>query len=146
MTGSLQAWVWILVVLVLGFGVFRRQKSQRRVLNRFFPEPKEEAAFGAVEEAEGTVETDEAEDWVDLAAFPMDHRWIQPFGVHRVTEKTARDRMGELIALLSEHGIPVRTGLAEESILQAEKVQVPRQHAEKARELLGRVPLQPKLL
>ena len=55
---------------------------------------------------EGAPDTDETENWVVLAVFPMEQRTIHPVGAQFVTRKTVRDHMYDLLTFRSSSDLP----------------------------------------
>ena len=87
----------------------------------------------------------ETPEWVDLMIFPMDHQRLHPIGAQFVTRKTMTDKRQEVFDRLDEANIPYRTDIAEESVMQAEKLQVPIEDVERAREVLKDIKLNVEL-
>ena len=89
-------------------------------------------------QAEGTFE-ENAESWVDVAAFPMEHRNIQPLGAQMVTQKTFHDHMADFLKLLEQEGIAYQTHVDPASMFQAEAVRVPKEQWEKAKAIFDKL-------
>jgi hypothetical protein len=124
-----------ILLLIVFFAVMLRNRGTDMARKRL--ERNEGPSQEAVEET-GSEPEDEA-SWVDVAAFPMEHRNIQPFGAQLVTRKTYHDHMPEYLRLLEEAGIPFRTHIDEASTFQAEAIRVPKEHWERAKEILEKL-------
>lgn len=125
MSGLLFSAAWA-VAFIVAIVLILKNRQIRKTREYFYR--AEEAIQPPPEEIPEGEET-----WVDVAAFPMDHIAIQPFGAQMVTRKTFRDHLADYQRLLSEAGIPYRTHMAQASTMQAEAVQVPHEHWKKAK-------------